>query len=264
MAKLTKEQAKQHAAATDLLRKDKLTDDEREFVLRNWREDAHHMNGVAGAFFTPLDLALDFTIEVQGRRIIDLCAGIGCLALACHWRNGWSEPPREIVCIEKNPDYVAVGRKLLPEATWICADVFELPFMAPELGRFDTAISNPPFGAIKRQSRKAPRYAGKAFEYHVIDLASDVAEYGTFIIPQNSAPFRYSGRPCFEQYEGDEYKRFRAATGIELTPNCGMDCNHHAEGWRGVSPTVEVVLADFAKAAEARRASAAQAGRRVA
>ncbi|MDQ0510903.1 methyltransferase [Ancylobacter amanitiformis] len=245
MAKLTKSQAKHHAAAVDLLRKDRLTDDQREFVLRNWREDANHVNGTAGAFFTPLDLALDFTIEVNGRRIIDLCAGIGCLALACHWRNGWNEPPREIVCIEKNPDYVAVGRKLLPEAQWICADIFELPFLAADLGRFDIAISNPPFGAVRRAGRNGPRYRGNAFEYHVIDLAADVADAGTFIIPQSSAPFRYSGRPCFERREEPGYLDFKKATGITLQHNCGMDCNVHKDGWRGVSPTVEIVLADF-------------------
>lgn len=245
MAKLSKDQAKQHAAAVDLLSKDKLTDDEREFVLRNWREDAHHINGIAGAFFTPLDLALDFTIEVHGRRIIDLCAGIGCLSLACHWRNGWGDPPREIVCIEKNPDYVAVGRKLLPEAQWICADIFELPFLAADLGRFDIAISNPPFGAVKRAGRNAPRYRGKEFEYHVIDLAAGVADAGTFIIPQESAPFRYSGHPSFERNEGPKYRAFQEATGITLQPNCGMDCDHYRGEWRGTSPRVEIVLADF-------------------
>jgi len=255
MAKLTKEQAKSHAAAVDLLRKDRLDDDDREFVLRNWREDANHVNSTAGAFFTPLDLALDFTVEVHGRRIIDLCAGIGCLSLACHWRNGWGDPPREIVCIEKNPDYVAVGRKVLPEARWICAGIFELPFLAPDLGRFDIAISNPPFGAIKRQNRNAPRYSGKAFEYHVIDLASDVADHGTFIIPQMSAPFRYSGQDCFKRREEPGYVAFRQATGIELQPNCGMDCDFHKDGWRGVAPTVEIVLADFTTAREAREAA---------
>jgi hypothetical protein len=243
MAKLTKAEAKAHAAACDLLRKDRLTDDEREFVLTNWHEGATNINSAAGAFFTPLGLALDLTIEVSGcRRIIDLCAGIGCLALACHWRNGWGDPPREIVCVEKNPAYVEVGRKILPEATWICADVFDVPSLG--LGRFDAAISNPPFGATPRD-RKAPRYSGRAFEFHVIDIAAGLAEQGAFIIPQPSAPFRFSGAPCFERCEGSAYRGFSEATGVSLEPGCGIDCAYHADGWRGVKPTVEVVTADF-------------------
>lgn len=240
MAKLTKAQAKAHAAACDLLKKDLLDDDEREFVIRNWQESASHINTIAGAFFTPLDLAFDFTVEVSGKRIIDLCAGVGCLSLASWWRRGFE--PREIICIEKNPDYVEVGKKVLPEARWICADVFDLA--ALDLGLFDCAISNPPFGATPR-NRKGPRYSGRAFEYHVIDLASTVAEYGAFIIPQMSAPFRYSGERHYVERREAEYDAFNKATGIELLPNCGIDTSEHLGSWRGVSPKTEIVIAEF-------------------
>lgn len=62
------------------LEKDILTLDERPFVLEHWQESTNHINGVSGAFFTPRSLASDFSIEVEGRRIIDLCAGIVSLA----------------------------------------------------------------------------------------------------------------------------------------------------------------------------------------
>ena len=55
MAKLTRAQRKAHAAAEAILTKDRLTEDEREFVFQNWHEGANHINGVAGAFFTPWD-----------------------------------------------------------------------------------------------------------------------------------------------------------------------------------------------------------------
>src|SRR5262249_47611369 len=74
----------------------------------------------------------------------------------------------EIVCIEQNPDYVTVGKKVLPEATWICANVLDLP---ASLGRFDCAIANPPFGRIK-STGAAPRYTGAEFEYSVSRLAA--------------------------------------------------------------------------------------------
>lgn len=47
MAKLTKVEAKSHAAACELLEKDRLTEDDKEFVYRNWNESANHVNSTA-------------------------------------------------------------------------------------------------------------------------------------------------------------------------------------------------------------------------
>src|ERR1700760_3262460 len=114
----------------------------------------------------------DLTIEVTGRRVIDLCAGIGSLAFAYYHRDAFRRGNGlEIVCVEQNFDYVAVGRKVLPEATWILANVLELP---ARLGKFDCASANPPFGRIK-SAGTAPRYTGAEFKYSVIDVASDIA-----------------------------------------------------------------------------------------
>lgn len=249
MSKLTKAQAKAHRAACDLLTKEKLTLDDRWFVIEHWQESATHINSVAGAFFTPPGLASDFAIDVAGSRIIDLCAGIGALSFACWSRSQYGERIPEIVCVEKNPDYVAVGRKVLPEATWIEADIFDLP----DFGRFDCAISNPPFGSTSRSGSKAPRFTGQEFEYHVIDIASDIADYGTFIIPQVSAPFTYSGRQSFSERKSDRYLEFSKQTGIDLTPGCGVDTAFYQGGWHGVSPMVEIVLADFVAAHKRRQ-----------
>lgn len=246
MAKLTKAQAKAHSQACDLLEKDALTFEDKIFVLENWQESAKHINTIAGAFFTPWSLARDFSLEVYGDRIIDLCAGIGALSLFAHSR--CFEDPPEIVCIELNPDYAAVGRKIMPEATWIVGSVFDLP----DLGHFDCAIGNPPFGATPRKER-GPRYTGKDFEYHVIDIASDVADSGVFIVPQMSAPFKYSGQPCYEPNESDRYRSFREQTGIALEPNCGIDTHVHRNDWHGVSVSTEIVLADFREARAVRK-----------
>jgi predicted RNA methylase len=246
MSKLTKPQAKAHAAAVALLAKDVLTIDDKIFVLENWNEGANHVNGSAGAFFTPHGLARDFAIDAYGGRTVDLCAGIGALAFSVFWRSEWNrdrdQAPKQIVCIERNPDYVAVGRKILPEATWICADVFEVDYKA--LGHFGCAIANPPFGATPRAG-KGPRYTGKAFEYHLIDLASDIADYGAFIIPQMSAPFQFSGVQCYGERKGAGYQQFAEQTGVHLEPGCGVDCNFYREDWKGVAPSVEIVCANF-------------------
>ena len=244
MAKLTKKQAKLHAEACKLLEKQSLTFDEKWFVLENWQEGANHLNSVAGAFFTPALLARDLAMEVCGPRLIDLCAGIGALAFAA--MHGFYHPqglPR-ITCLEINPDYIEVGKKILPEAHWVRADVFRLP---PDLGKYDCAIANPPFGTTPTQGA-SPRYAGPAFEYKVIDIASDRADYGVFLIPQTSAPFEYSGKQCYSARPNAKYDRFREQTDVELGPSCGIDTSIYQHAWNGVMPIVEIVTADFREA----------------
>ena len=147
-----------------------------------------------------------------------------------------------MVCVESNPDYVAVGRRVLPEAEWICGDLFDLPDM--DLGEFDTALANPPFGHTVRTGH-GPRYRGRGFEYHVLDVAAVLARRGVFLLPQQSAPFTYSGRRGIEWTRDAEYDRFVAATGIELSPGCGLDTTLFDNDWRGVRPLVEIVTCDF-------------------
>lgn len=251
MARLSKNQAKLHNQACSLIDLDRdLTEDEKDFVFENWQEAATATHNLDGAFFTPAGLARDLSIEVHGDRVIDLCAGVGRLAYACRdlWGRRWNnEPPRRFVCVEKNPDYVTVGRKLLPEAEWICADVLELPDM--NLGRFDTAISNPPFGAIAR-SGNAPGYKGRRFEYHVIAIASKIANFGAFIIPQPSAPFRCSGEHCYREEVDRDCAAFQDQTRIAMSCGAGFDTSIYAEEWRGVTPKVEIVTCDFAEPLE--------------
>lgn len=250
MAKLSKAQAKAHQQACDLLAKEVLTEDDKYFVLENWQESAKHINTLAGAFFTPWELARDLCIDVSGRRIIDLCAGIGGLSFAYWQKCLWEDWRPEIVCIEANPDYAEVGKKILPQATWIVGSIFDLP---SDLGRFDWAISNPPFGSTARSGAKSPRFTGQQFEYHVIDIASEIADDGTFIVPQMSAPFEFSGKPSFRERESTQYQSFLQQTGVDLAPGCGVDCDYYRDRWHGVSVAIEIVLADFAKARAARR-----------
>lgn len=247
MATLSKADARLHRQACELVALPRdLTEQEKDFVLDHWQASANPTNRLSGAFFTPAGLAWDLRLEVSGDRIVDLGAGIGQLAYACrdHWNRRWNnQPPRELVCVEINPDYVDVGRKIVPEATWVCADMFALS--GKDLGEFDTAIANPPYGTLTRSGNGAG-YAGRRFEYHVIGVAADLARRGVFLIPQTSAPFRYSGRPCCEHDTGDdEYTRFHVETGIELEPGMGVDTTYYRDQWHGVRPNVEIVTCDF-------------------
>ncbi|WP_433717017.1 hypothetical protein ACQP2U_42475 (plasmid) [Nocardia sp. CA-084685] len=248
MAKLTKAEEKRHELALELVDLDReLDEEEKWFVLEHFQEVSTALNSTHGAFFTPAGLASDFSIEMPdwGIRVIDLGAGIGRLSFACRdlLRRQNGLPPREFVCVEHNPEYVRVGKKVMPEATWVCGDILDVPDMG--LGRFDVAIGNPPFGSIKR-SGNAPGYTGRKFEYHAIAVAAQVADYGLFIIPQMSAPFTYSGKCHFTPNTGDgEYQKFSQSTGVTLKMNCGIDTAHYNTDWHGVSPSAEIVKVDF-------------------
>ncbi|MFC3206857.1 methyltransferase [Aquamicrobium soli] len=242
MAKLTKAQAKVHAQAEAILTKDTLSEDDKEFVYRNWNEGANHVNGAAGAFFTPFDMAFDFAIDAGGGRIIDLCAGIGMLSYAIWQRARYGTYKPRITCVERNPDYIAVGRRLLPEAEWIQADVLDV--LGLGLGHFDSAISNPPFGNIKR-SKNSPRYSGKDFEFHVIDIAAHLADYGCFIVPQMSAGFKYSGQRNYSRDTEGKAVKFQELIGVEFNAGCGVDTAYYKDAWKGVSPLCEIVCVDF-------------------
>lgn len=87
---------------------------------------------------------------------------------------------------------------------------------------FDYAIGNPPFGRVRR-SADAPRYKGADFEFHVIDIASQMADYGTFIVPQQSASFQYSGRPYYERRETGRATDFEKLTGLVMEAGAGVD-----------------------------------------
>ena len=243
MAKLTKAESKLHHAAVALLSKESLSEQDIEFFYTNWRADAEHDVGRAGAFFTPLGLAYDMAMMGANHRegrIIDLCAGIGVLTYA--HINRYYKPNLKFVCIEKNPAYVAIGKKLLPDVEWICGDVFDVLSMG--LGHFDAAISNPPFGKVERNGKTAPRYTGAKFELHVMDIAAHLSDYGCFISPQNSFPFRYSGRPYHSHETDRAYDNFHKQTGITLSCD-SIDTTMHRDDWHGVSPLVEVGSCDF-------------------
>lgn len=251
MSKLTKQQSKLHEQACALLEKDELSPDERWFVLEHWHEGAGHNQTSAGAFFTPRAYATTFAVHTTDRhKIIDLCAGIGTLAHAARGRHPFErDEDFDITCVESNPQYVEVGKKILPYARWICADVMNLP---ADIGSdYDLAISNPPFR--QRTTTNPPRYKGSQFVYMVIDIASDLAREGVFIVPQNLARYHISGKQCFEEAPSREYLQFEKTTGIALEANCGIDAAIFKDEWHGASVMTEVVLADFEMAREARK-----------
>ncbi len=246
MAKLSKLEIRNHNKALSLLEKDVLSADDKEFVFEHYHEGATHMNSQAGAFFTPLGLARDLAIDAGGdtsdqRKFIDMCAGIGVLAYALV--NQF--PLAKVVCVEINKEYYDAGKKLVPEAEWHCMDITDLEALRA-LGRFHTAVSNPPFGAVATfKDSVAPIYSGSNAEFKVIDIACEIANDGVFIIPQTSAGFELSGKP-YARNESDKYLKFEETTGIKLEHGMGIDTLAACDtGWKQVDIVVEIAHAVF-------------------
>lgn len=177
-----------------------------EYIYRYWHPGAEHNLGVSGAFFTPVPYAWSIA-QSDGcdGATLEPTAGIGVVAWSVQ---RWSKP-RRLVCIELNPAYCAVGRRLLPEAEWHCGDVFDI---LPRLGRFDSAVGNPPYG----------RVAGGHGVFH-LELASLLTRHAqvgaTLLVPESfcSNEGTRNGGP---DREDEHYRTF---------------CERHP-GW-GISPT---------------------------
>ncbi|OES24242.1 methyltransferase [Alteromonas macleodii] len=255
MARLTKAQNKAQQAVIELLKQDILNHDEKVFVLENYHEAATNMTSAAGAFFTPLALAHEFAEYCSFPRtkgpvkILDLCAGIGVLSFALQTLidNSPYNESCEITCVEINPDYIAVGQKLLPNATWVQLDVSDIQAIK-SLGQFDLVVSNPPFGNVPTFSKREPlAYTGSNAIYAVAELAALMAGCATLIMPQQDAGFKYSGETYFQALESEALTKFTEQTGITFIPNNFSGTDLYERKWKAKVPRVEFAECDFSE-----------------
>jgi hypothetical protein len=247
MGKLSKKQVEMHDKAMQLIHSDKpLTNDQKEFILQHFDESFNHSHKNIGSFFTPYDMAQEFRWLCQGnKRIIDLCAGIGGLSYHAWWFNNYnrSKDNVEVVCVEFVEEYVEVGKRVLPEATWIKGSILDMDLML-SLGEFDKAYGNPPFGKIKTGKSETNwyGYSGNEFEYKAVAVASMIAKEGSFIIPKGSSPFSNSGYRHEVQKVG-KYENFKKETGISFQPSSFSAWTE--TGFKHTNIDVEFVECDF-------------------
>ncbi|MCC8409897.1 hypothetical protein LJ707_13245 [Mucilaginibacter sp. UR6-1] len=173
--------------------------------------------------------------------------------VAYHYRNC-----KDITCVELNPTYYEVGKKLLPEANWINDSIFNYK----DFGLFKQAISNPPFGKIKtgldKNLQSELKYKGAEFDLITVEIAFKIADYGCFILPQQSTPFKYSGSEFYmdlrETGKGynpygltvpNKVQKFIKETGLDYMFNIGIDTSIYKDSWKGVSPICEIVTFEF-------------------
>jgi methylase of polypeptide subunit release factors len=253
MSKITKQQLKQHDEVAQLLwGSDRpLKRDEVEFCLEHWDPRADSGRHVANnqAYFTPMTLARDAALYVggNGRRVVDICAGTGRLAYAVLEANGWQPQEVQVTAVEFNPEFVRVGRRLLPEVDWILGDCYD-PSLWQSLPRFDEAISNPPFGAVVTEhDTDWVGYRGPA-GLTVAAIGLQVARLGIkMILPQAQTIFRYSGADGRYGVYADSYAGYLQKF-IAQRPELEWDYSSldteaeaYKSEWRGVAPIVEVV-----------------------
>ncbi|EPG6759284.1 TPA: methyltransferase, partial [Citrobacter freundii] len=215
MARVTKKESQLRLKVMELVHSDRqLTEDDKEFIFNNYRGDGI---GATGAFFTPEMLAWDFMLDAGcSDDCIELCAGIGRLSYYQFIRN----KPSHITCVELNPEYVLIGKRVLPQAEWITGDALQY---TPD--RFyRVAYGNPPFGKINTSGAYTGRYTGSEFEYKIIDRAREYSSYGVWIVPQGSAGFKYSGHTYYDRsIQSAKYIKFEKDTGLILHPGVGID-----------------------------------------
>lgn len=262
MAKISKRRLALHNEAMERLQKDVLTWDDKEFIFENFHEGAGRMNNLISAHFTPQPIAQSMTFMVGRESFIDLCAGIGMLAyrLFRQWQFSNNAPdavPPKAVCVELDREYYEIGKKLVPQFKWINGDIFD-PEVIQEIREYMgetkfSVISNPPYGKqVKTDTKELLHYTGSSFEYKAIELGALLgAQDGTFLIPQQSAPFRMTG-DGHKSVESDEYKtrdylKFEKQTGIEIRPNNGFttEINEDWKGWKDVSVVTEIAVIEY-------------------
>ncbi len=245
--KLTKAQTAAHdevLAALSLERK--LTADETDFCFRNYIPGATNNIGRGGIFFTPVDLARDFAhFTVDRGHVLDACAGIGVLA----WRMMVQSPNPtrlHVTCVETNPEFVNVGKRLLPEAEWVRGDMFDLSFVK-SLGTFWQGVSNPPYGRVPTVTCQWTEYRGAA-HLMMAEILLRLCEHSAdMIVPSSEVYYAGDSSPTHERSKA--LQSFRAAltrkpggeTAIPDVVPHPVDCEVYRDQWRGASPKVHLV-----------------------
>lgn len=215
MAKLTKQEVSQQKEIKDLLKKPRdLTYEETVFVLQNFVPPSDVITDNA-AFFTPTSLAEAVAMcHGDSASVVDVGAGIGCLSFFVAIQTQWN--PQPIYAIEINPEFVTIGKKLVPQAQWIEGDIFDEETWKKVDAEF--FISNPPFG--NRVNKPWLAYKGDSMMAAIeAGIRKTTCNGGTVILPQSACLDHYSYPPKTRYV----VRRERVRTRKENTCPC---CNH--------------------------------------
>jgi len=257
--RISKRKMNLHNEAVKLLEMDELSFNDVEFIYSNYHEGANKANNLISAHFTPRSICHSMAHNIRQINFVDLCAGIGNLAYSIgrfnelEYKNGGIG-----ICVENCLEYYEVGKKLLPQFHWINGSIFDDKVIneIKEImkGSRFSIVSNPPYGNQVKATSENLKYQGSKFEYRAMEVGAILgADDGAFLIPQESTPFRMSGKQhhpkgvLSESYKSKDYLKFSECTGIEITPNIGFstDIMDGNDGWKDVTITTEIAIVEY-------------------
>lgn len=228
--KISRRDYELHDEAVALAQKPKLTTDEKCFVLDHYDPRAKHNVAKCGAFFTPREIARATAMWHGGTgsgRVVDACAGIGALAFELE-----DYGVGHLICIEQNPEFVAIGKKIVPDATWLCGDIFT---MLPTLHGITNAITNPPFGKVATNGSK--NFPGAAHMGVLELLAKHTKCGGVAIIPDAD----HSQIDRQDRNPSNHYHRFRELHPEWCITPVSQDMRCFESKWKGALPSFAIV-----------------------
>jgi predicted RNA methylase len=245
--KLTKPEIKLQKEVKEVLIKEVLTFEDKEFIYENFHPGTVADITSDSAYFTPLDMAYDFGLFAGRYGVcVDMCAGIGGLTFAARTRDHYDKKIKHSICIERNPKFIEIGKKLLPEAIWIQGDIFDKSIwdeITTTYGKVNYVYSNPPFGKVTKTGadRSWLKYKGADLDMAAIEVALNWCDNISMILPSGSLTFKYSGRPHYEEIENRKINKLKSDIGFDfIMSNPGIDTTAYDQ-FKGTKITVEYV-----------------------
>jgi predicted RNA methylase len=157
------------------------------------------------AFFTSYPLAQQVAMEFDGDGdvYVDICAGVGILAFALIQHLSDSGKKGTVICIEKEPAFIEIGKKLVPQAIWIEGDALSEELWDNLPMQPDFFITNPPFNIKTDKSEwlKAPE---PCLGFIEAGLKKTRQSSGIAILPQKYASYVHT--VSVRSHEGEKYR----------------------------------------------------------
>lgn len=209
-----------------------------QYIFTHFHPGSCHDVGKCANFFTPYSDARE-VVYAEGSpigRILEPTAGIGVIADTvlrfALWNNALKNI--QITCVELVPEFVEIGKILVPEARWIRGNILDV---IQDLGEFDHAVGNPPFGKIPSNTSK--NGFGNAIEFAILDAIIPRCKHGgSFIMPPGSHGFDFASEGSFIAGNKPVYQRWKKIhPEWKIEPSCFQLASNQ---WKGASIRCEV------------------------
>ncbi len=163
------------------------------------------------------ELLVERTLQLPGKRVLDLCCGSGCVGISVKLQQPW----REVTCSDISPEALAVARdnacRLKAVVTVLESDLFNsIP------GTFDIILTNPPY--LTAEEMQCSRLISRGEPALALSAGEDGLEYIKRLIPKGFSQLAPDGYLMIENSDGqcEAVAELMAAAGfseIEIIPD---------------------------------------------